>query len=76
MPVPVTRVITREPETERYARQTRNATVFIAIIVGLGVLFSIIGGIVVIHEVSSIANPSGDAISSSVCQADPSLAGC
>jgi hypothetical protein len=66
-----------ETPVEYYARQTRNATVFIAFIVGVVMMLSIIGGIVVIHDLSTIVSPpSGDTISSSVCQADPSLAGC
>jgi hypothetical protein len=36
----------------RYARQTRNAVVFIAVIAGIGAVLALIGVIVLAHEIS------------------------
>ena len=46
----------REHETtaEQYARQTRNAAVFVAVVIGLGVIISVIMGMAAIAAIHGI----------------------
>jgi hypothetical protein len=48
-----------EPLELRYARQTRNATVFIAWVVAIGVAFSIIAGLVIGTSIAHSVSSSG-----------------
>jgi hypothetical protein len=57
--------LTGEPLELKYARHTRNATVFIAIIVGIGVVISVIIG-VQISKVSNDLNGTGAGTSCAV----------
>ncbi len=59
----------------RYARQTRNATVFIAWIVGVGVVISLIAGFIVGAQISH-ATTSIDDTSTSCDFSSPSWPDC
>jgi hypothetical protein len=47
---------TKEADEHMYARMTRNATVFIAVIVGILTLFSVIAGIYVAVTIGSLVS--------------------
>ena len=48
-----------EDTSLRYQRQTRNATVFIAVVVAVLIVLSVIGIVVVAHAIGTVNNGSG-----------------
>lgn len=60
---PAPRTVTREPAEQRYLRQTRNATVFMAWVIGVWVALSLIIGLVLgiglMHAVNQINTNGG-----------------
>jgi hypothetical protein len=46
----------KEDDLHKYARQSRNANVFVAVVVALGILFSAIGIIWAINVIGNTAN--------------------
>jgi hypothetical protein len=68
---------TGETDTERYARQTRNAVVFVAVVVGLSMAVSLVLGIVAVISVTDLQHSLVTTSSNSGCfvPGDPSTVG-
>lgn len=57
----------RDERMEKYARHSRNANVFVAVVVALWVLLSTIGGIWVIVQIANASSSTSTTISSPTC---------
>ena len=66
----------REPLELRYARQTRNAAVFIAWVVGIGVFFGFIGGIYGAVQIAKIGSAFGTSTSTTCDISNPDWPNC
>jgi hypothetical protein len=66
-----------ETNSERYARQTRNAAVTIAVIILVSAVAGIFVGCLAMGSLNSLnSNVNSTSTSSQLCQADPDLSNC